>query len=410
MHNSLRRRGTGGRPGSRSGFILITTAGLVAFFTITGSSLLLQGLWRAGASHRAHDRSNALHLAEAAVDQAAYNLRTATAVDDLTAATLATGDFSIDPPQNLGNLRYRVTTQGASGSEQRELEVIFRLTQESIFQFALFGDTALNVSGNAITDSYDSSLGPYDNDPASPTYNAGHNGDVGTNASLPGGVAVSGSIFVDGQVAVGYDAPDPLSVIVGYDPLFITGGTNPPSDTQDVVAQTSAFPMPPVSVPPGLACADFTVGGNAVETLSPTGGQNGDGVYCYQNLTLQGGGTLTASGPVTVYLTGQFTARGDSLMGVPADPKQMMMLMTPTGDATIEQGTLTGSTRFYGALYAPHSTINITGTGDAEVFGSIVGQVVNVTGSAAIHYDESVTDLTQISNTFNVERIAWREL
>jgi len=374
---------------------------------VVGGAVLTRGLWQANASFRIYHRSNALHLAEAAVDQAAQNLRTATTTDDVMEATLSTGSFQVDPPQPLGGMLYRVTTRGMSQQEQRRIEAIFRLTQESLFQFALFGDHDLSIGGSVITDSYDSSLGPYNATPG-PASNVGHDGNVGTNATSPGGVVVGGSIFIDGQVAVGYGVADPESVVTGYDPAFITGGTSPPSDTQDIVSQSSAFPMAPVTVPGGLTCGDLTISSDTVETLSPTGGPNGDGVYCYRNLTLQGGGTLTASGPVTVYVTGQFTARGNSLMGVPSNPKHLLVLMTATGDATVEQGTLTGSTGIYGVLYGPYSTIDIAG--NAEVFGSIIAQRINVTGSALIHYDEAVSDLTQISNTFKAVRIAWREL
>ena len=391
----------------RHGFVLIPTVGVIVLFTLWGSSLVVRGIWQSGASIRAYHRTNALHLADAAVEQAVRNLRTLDTADDVSTATLSTGNFQIDAVQSLGPALYRVTAHGTSQQETRRIEAVFRLQSESIFQFALFGDQHINVSGNAITDSYRSSLGAYNSDPG-PGYNAGHNGDAGTNTATVGGMTVGGSIFIDGQVAVGYNASDPQAVVVGYNPAFITGGTSPPSDTQDIVPQSSAFPMPPVSVPAGLTCSNFTVGNNAVETLSPTGGPNGDGVYCFHNLTLQGGGMLTTSGPVTVYITGEFDAKGNSLMGVPSDPEQMLVLMTPTGDVTIEEGTLTGSTGFYGALYGPNSTIDIQG--NAEVFGSIIAQTINVTGSAAIHYDEALTDLTKVTNTFKVTRLAWREL
>lgn len=392
---------------NRGGFILITTVGLMLAFLVSGAAFLTRGIWQAKAGHRAYHRASALHLAEAGLDQAARNLRTETATDDMMTDTLQTGAFLIDPPQPLGNLLYRVLSHGTSQQEERRVEAVLRLIPESIFQFALFGNQGLNVSGNALTDSYDSSLGPYNPNPG-PGYNAGHNGDIGTNGDDPGDVNVGGSIFVDGQVAVGYAATDPVSVVTGYDPLFITGGTSPPSDTQDVVTQTSTFPMSPVTVPAGVPCSDFTVGGNTTETLSPTGGVNGDGVYCFQNLTLQGGGTLTSTGPVTVYITGQFVAKGNSLMGVPSDPTDLLVLMTPTGGATIEQGTMTGTTGFYGALYGPNSTINITG--NAEIFGSVIAQTINVTGSATIHYDEALSETTNITNTFRTVRMAWREL
>lgn len=384
------------------GFALIASMSLLVFFTLATVSVMIRGLWQSGASIRIYNRSGALYLADAAADQAARNLVTADTTDDIVTSTMASGTFAIDPPQALAGSLYRVTARGTSGSEQRQVEVVFRLTPQSIFQYALFGHQNITIGGNAVTDSYNSSNGAYDEN------TAGHNGDIGTNATTAGGIAVSGSIFVDGQVAVGSTAATPQSVVTGYDPAFITGGTSPPSDTQDVVAQPNPFPMPAVTVPAGITCSNQTIQGNTTTTLSPTGGPLGNGVYCYENLTIQGNADLTASGAVTIYITGQLTAQGNSLVGVPTNPKQMVILMTSTADATLEQGTLQGNTEFYGALYAPQSTITISG--NAGIFGSVIAQAVNVTGNAAIHYDESMDEVTQASNTFTTTRIAWREL
>jgi len=41
---------------------------------------------------------------------------------------------------------------------------------------------------------------------------------------------------------------------------------------------------------------------------------------------------------------------------------------------------------------------------------SIVAKTVNVTGSASIHYDEALTDITDISNLSKATLVAWREL
>jgi len=381
--------------------------GVVVFFSLAIVAILVRSLWQSAASTRMYNRSSSLQLADAAVDQAARNLMTSDPTDDITTATLAAGSFQIDPPQAVTATISRVTAHGSRGTEQRTVEAVFRLTPQSIFQFALFGQQNVSVSGSAITDSYDSTLGAYNTTPG-PSYNAGHEGDVGTNATTAGGVSVSGSIFVDGQVAVGYNVANPQSVVTGYNPAFITGGTSPPSDTQDVVSQGSTFPMSAVTVPAGLTCSDYTVTGNTTVTLSPTGGPNGNGSYCYRDLTIQGGGTFTASGSVTVYLTGAFTAQGNSSMGVPSNPKQMLVQMTPTAGGTIEAGTLTGSTQFYGALYAPNSPITITG--NADVYGSIIAKSVNLAGSASIHYDQALTTLNQVSNSYKTTRIAWREL
>ena len=77
---------------------------------------------------------------------------------------------------------------------------------------------------------------------------------------------------------------------------------------------------------------------------------------------------------------------------------------------------MTGSTKFYGALYGPNSTINIQG--NAEVYGSIVARTVNVTGSAIVHYDEALADCNGptppqscgVNNLYKATTVSWREL
>lgn len=391
-----------GRERARKGTVFVTALSLMVCLFVLGAASLLQSLQEDRIGRRSLARHKAFYLAEAAVEQAALNLQTPTDLsDDLTSGALLPGTFTIDSPaESLGNQRWKVTTHGASAhdaSVPRSIEAVFTLSPQSVFQFALFGEQTVTVSGSAVTDSYDSRVGAYGGG------NLQHDGNVGTNATAPGGIAVSGSIFIDGQMAVGPDVADPASVVTGYDPAFITGGTSPPSDTQDVVSQPTSFPMPDYPPPDGMACPDLTIQGNTTTSLPP-------GTYCYHDVTIQGGGTLTTTGSgVTVYLTGTLTAKGNSTVGVSTDPTKMAFLVSSTGGASLEQGTLTGSTTFYGALYAPKAAITITG--NAEVFGSVIAKTINVSGSAAVHYDEAVpAALTGISNRSTPALTSWREL
>jgi len=392
------------------GFVYILSLMFVVFLTVTGASLMVRSVSEVNVSERFNNQSIALHVADAGVDQAARNLRTPTDLaDDITTSVLPTGTFTLDTPVSLATNTWKVVSHGYSAKDttrKRNIEAVYSLVPQSVFQFALFADLALTAGGSANTDSYDSRLGAYgaclsNCGGGSAVNNVGRNGDVGTNGTTAGSVAVSGSLFVDGQVVVGPDVSNPTSVVTGYDPAMITGGTSPPSDTQDVVAQSNTFPTPNVTVPDGLSCTDRTVGGNETATLAA-------GTYCYRNLTIQGNGTLTSSGSVTVYLTGALTAQGNSSVGVPTDPTKMVFLMTSTSEATIEQGEITGSNLFYGGIYGPQATINITG--NAKVYGSIVADRVNLSGSAEIHYDEALTTLTNISNLYQTSVVYWQEL
>ena len=397
--------GAGGGMNQR-GFIYVVSLGVVLMLVLTGTSILIRGVSEMNLSERFRDQSEALHFAEAGVDQAAINLRTPSDLtDDLNAGTLPNGTFQIDsPPASVGNLTWQVKAHGTSTNDPsfpRHIEATFRLTPKSVFEFALFGDRQVNVSGSAFTDSYDSGSGVYDPN------NHQHSGDIGTNATTSGGIQFTGSnVFIDGKVAVGADVSNPLSVVTNYDPLLVTGGTSPPSDTQDVVSQSQPFPMSVVTVPLGLTCNDYTVNSGPPAVLAPDGGPLGNGTYCYHNLTVKGSAELTATGNVTVYLTGQLVAEGNSTIGAPSSPKYMVFLMESNAQATLED-TITGSTGFYGSIYGPDATINIQG--NADVYGSIIAETVNVTGDASIHYDEAMTERTDVSNQYKTALISWRE-
>lgn len=288
----------------------------------------------------------------------------------------------------------------ADSVHPQHLEVMISVQPQSVFQFGLFADENLDISGSAYANSFDSRVGPYDEDPSSPTYNAGHEGDVGTNGTSFGDVALGSSVAIDGQVVVGPGVPDPAAIVVGEESATITGV--PP-----LASQSQSFLLPPVTLPEGLTCLDQTISGGTTQTLTPTGGPLGNGTYCYDDLTIQGNATLTATGFVTVYLTGVLTAQGNSLVGVPDDPTQMLFLLVSAAEASLEQ-TISGSNVFYGAIYGPEATINITG--NAAIFGSVVAEDVNVTGSAEIHYDEALANMTQLVSLYKTSVVSWREL
>lgn len=382
---------------NRRGMIMIVTLGALIFVSTVGTTLLMRSLNEAQISRRSAAQQSAFYLADGAIDQAARNLATPTDTsDDTSSLTMETGSFTIDSTSSIGTNLYKVTAHGTSNSgDQRDVEAVFQLTGQSVFQFALFGSQSVNISGNAITDSYDSSDGLYDEDAA------GHNGDVGTNSTTAGGVTVDGSIFIDGQVAVGPSVSDPTSMVAGYDSDFITGGTSPPSDTQDVVAQSQTFPTPDVTIPDGCTT---TLPAKVGVTRTFQSGVT----YCPAgDLVVSGGDIFTATGPVKIYLAGNMTVEGNASIGVEAQPTWMQFLVSSTGSASL-QDTIVGSTEFYGTLYAPKATINISG--DAEIYGSIVAKTVNITGNAEIHYDEASTTLTDVSNLYTSALIAWRDL
>ncbi len=387
------------------GLVLVVSLGILIILALLGSSFLVRGLHENQLSDRSKATRGALFLAEASVDTAIDQLRVGNTGDVATTA-LGAGSYwgqVTDPAEDatLGMWDYRINASGKQGSEQHQLEVLAQRTPQSVFQFGLFGSQKVEVSGQAITDSYDSSLGAYD--PAT----AGQKGNVGTNATTAGAVDISGTIAINGQIAVGEQAADPISVVDVSGSAIITG--SPP-----IVAQTTNLQIPPDSPPVALSCtATLSVNGNQVVTLPADGGSacsvSTISTCCFKDLKVSGGGVLTTTGPVSLYVKHEFEAKGDAVLGVPSKPAQLLIvLLTPPNLATIE-ADFSGNAKFYGELYAPAGDIDIKGK--AEVFGSIIAQDIKISGNAQVHYDEAMAkDPGRPVGSYAVTIKQWRDL
>lgn len=383
---------------ANKGFLLVTSLAVTVFLTLGSASLLVNSLMQTNANTRLYNRANALQLAEAGLNQAGLNLRTSATADDVLSDNLASGSFAVTLQESLGNNLYRVQATGTGSAETRSLEGFYRSTFSSVFQFAAFGDELVELSGNMKTDSYDSRNGEY-NDPN----NIGNHGDIGTNSTSIGGIEIDGdSFFVDGQLMIGPDVADPTANVTGYDADQISGGDS----GTDVTSMPSTVPMTPVVVPVGLTCADVSLSGGNMP-LSIADSPLGDGSYCFHDLSLSGGATVTPSDAVKVYLTGTLTLVGNTTVGNPNDPTDLIFYMTANSVATIE-GTFEGTSAFYGGLYAPEATIAIGGT--AEIYGAISANRIHITGNAEIHYDEAMADLETEPGYYTTELTAWQEL
>ncbi|HLD78469.1 MAG TPA: collagen-binding domain-containing protein, partial [archaeon] len=102
-----------------------------------------------------------------------------------------------------------------------------------------------------------------------------------------------------------------------------------------------------------------------------------------------------------------FHATGNTTIGEPNSPSYLTMLLTAASQATID-GSMGGTTEFYGGLYAPNADIDIGG--NAEIYGSVIAQEVVTSGTPQIHYDESLGDLMDPIGLYKVKVLSWREL
>lgn len=228
-------------------------------------------------------------------------------------------------------------------------------------RFAAVGLEYIKLGGNA-TNSYKST----GNAPAD-------HGDIASN----GDITLGGSSLIAGNAFPGMG-----KMVIGAN--HVTGSTTPLSYTLNYpngdagIYKTSNNNG---SVPSGaVAASSFKIGNQQTVTLQA-------GNYYFNNFNAGAGSILNIAGPVTIYVYGTLSLGGH--VDVAGNlPKNLTIITVPNGGTAPGNITLNGTSALYADIYAPQSRINMSGTGD--IYGSIVGRSIDMTGNSAIHYDMSL--------------------
>ncbi|MFI5399140.1 MAG: hypothetical protein ACHQ9S_26720 [Candidatus Binatia bacterium] len=219
----------------------------------------------------------------------------------------------------------------------------------SLFGQGLVGINSIATSGSVQTDSYSPT-----------TLTTGSSGDVLTNGklSMSGGIingrATANSIKLSGSAT-------------------ITG-------TQTTVSTPTTFMQ--IKLPTLLT----NLGGINLNGKTQT--VTGPGSFLLSSLAVNSGAKLyidNSAGPVTFYVTGGVSVTGGGIVQV-ADPNPEKFAIYVTGTSQV---SLTGgSSTFYGVVYAPNSTLVISGSGDFA--GSFVSNQIQLSNLARVHYDQAL--------------------
>ncbi|MEO6434866.1 MAG: hypothetical protein ABIP55_03770, partial [Tepidisphaeraceae bacterium] len=112
------------------------------------------------------------------------------------------------------------------------------------------------------------------------------------------------------------------------------------------------------------------------------------GNYYFKEVTTGTGSSLTFSGPTTLYCWGTFsmTSQTTTDSSLPKNLK-IVMCTGPTGQ-TPGSLTINAGAALYADIYAPQSAVSISGKGD--IYGSVLGLTVSMSGTGEIHYDLSL--------------------
>lgn len=266
---------------------------------------------------------------------------------------------------------------------------------------------ALQMSGNAVVDSFNSSLGPY------PVTRAG-GGNIGSNGSvdLDGNAQVFGALYDPHGPTVQPPNCPPGATATGTfasggDAGHVQGGVITEPSAVTFVAPAAPLPAPPTSTQnlgpycgnvngcaPGLlnvltlapgTYGNIIVHGNVILTLTA-------GTYNFNSLTVADNGVIhLGSGPVIVNLAGAgmgavLNFGSGASIDNPGLAGNLVFEYAGSGAIDLNCGATAAA-----VVYAPNAAVTLSG--NADFFGAIVAATINVAGDARIHYDQALAQL-----------------
>jgi len=400
---------------SRKGFVLISA------LLITFISLLLLIPYASGVladlklTSIINSSTLALDLAEAGVERAiweiSYNSNTSNI--PLSSFQSSTGDSkgeyeaTVTLDDNSATVRAYGYVPNKS-SHKAEKAVVVTYSFRRAFGKGVAAMNSITMSGQASTDSYDSTNGLYNALLSDGTYNIGQEGDIASN----GAITLGNNTVVNGDANPGPDYPftgtppvsgsyGTLQVPLVVDPIVFPDNISSINDNGLIVI--------PVTSPP---TAIFTSGTNDLVLSGTTQIGLPAGTYYFTSITMSGQSTINVTGttgPAIIYIDSAASASGGGVdvnitgqgiinnTGAPGN-----LIIYYTGSAI----RLAGQASFSGAIYAPSATVTMSG--QADIYGSIVcGSNVD-SGQAAIHYDKA---LVNVMPDFVINKItSWQEI
>jgi hypothetical protein len=361
-------------------------------------ALLVMNLGTEKARIEVRDRQRCFWAAEAGLSDAIFRLNNGL-IDprDGLPAFLGTAEVPLTQGaqsywveiQAAGSRSLALRSTGLHDSEQERLEVVLARAPTGFFQYAAFGAEGVRLESNAFIDSYDSALGPYEDQVQGGNDFALENGNVGSN----GDIVLRSNTEVHGDCQ-----PGPGGIVDDSAPRTYVSGSTDPAD--------EPFPMPPIEVPA------IPSGGSVVATSDLV---LGPGEVHLDSLLMQGGTTLTLVGPATVVLDDYHMRSGAAMV---FDASGGEIELHGTGDFVLESNTdmrtisdsavdvtiflsgdnmsagrrdrieLSSNADFVGAIYAPDISYRLESNFD--VYGSIICGELILSSNGEIHFDEAL--------------------
>ena len=288
--------------------------------------------------------------------------------------------FSYTVTGDLGS-GYTVESTGISGQAQRAVSCTLQL--RGPFEAAIFTENGLELKNSAVVDWFN-----YTEDDKIM--------QIGTNNTASGSVVLRNSATVYGDVVVGMGG-DPGVVINDYG-ATVTGDTR---------ALTERYVMQPVTVPEWLESlpSSGVIPDDTDDTITASAR--------YSSIDLGNSETVTISGDITLYITGDIILGNSAELGIEDGASLILYLggdFEGKNSSTVNNETqdaqklkiygldscqtiqFKNSSDFYGAIYAPNADVIMNNS--ANIYGSVVSKSFDQRNSGTFNYDVTLRDVS----------------
>ena len=362
---------------SQRGVILMTAYMLFAVISILSIALFTRNSISIQSAERNRKKMIAFNMAEAGFDDAYLRLKNNT----VTTFPWDSGYVALDTNTMEGGYRVRIADMGnkvrqviATGyspdisapgeiQEVRPVTAYVSSSSAGAFNYGVFAKDSIQMSGNAMIDSYDSRNGVY-----GAAGNAGANGDLGTDTTSAQKIKMSGNVNVKGDVVVGPNG-NPDSVIVTSGNVVITGQKSAASEVQNPSVLSTSV----------ISEGSLSLSGNTIYELQA-------GEHRFTKLSITGNAKLKPLGTVKIYVDGTVSIAGNGIATTSNSPPNTLIFVTQNSSVTFS-----GNAALYAGVYAPLSTVKNTGNG--EIYGAVVSKTYQQTGNGNVHFDEALKDV-----------------
>lgn len=397
----------GRRKLKRQGTALVLAILAMTLLMVTGGAMLALGLQSRTYQIRTSSDMAARCAADAGLEKALYeiNYRLQTGQFDNqnlpceTSVALEGSDSSYSYQiTRQTNGTYLAQATGTSNGNQRTVEAV--LSVKNPFDFAVFTEDTINMYNSSWIDWYN-----YTAEDAPMK--------VGTNSTNATAVELKNDIIINGDVVVGAGG-NPDEVIVTKQTTQIYGNT---------YAQTYSQTLPSVTVPSGL------------QSLSSSGSITGDTILTgsgkYDQIYLGNSNTVTAEGPVEIYITGNLYLGNSSVIEVDNSNPNSSLTIYLAGNISSENSSIINNStqvpyklkiygldtctqldfkngaQMYGVVYAPKADVVFHNS--AQIYGSLIGKSLDIKNSANLSYDASLREPQDAGSLVSIEVSRWTE-